>query len=291
MRSWDLVRVFLALHRAGSYEGASQALNMDISTVRRKIQALESNLGMALFLRDVRGITLRPGQEELIAAAMEMEVSAERFQHQSQGAQRGGIVRLTMLDLFASMLIDKLEALRSESPEIILDITTETYFVDLESEGVDIAVRLARPTRGTAGMRKIAEVPFARYVAESKLDHFKAPGARGVEIVSLASDFWHRDHEFKLVDERRGELRNVVARVDSYPLLLQLCEAGTGVALLPCFLARSRPGLARLDADTITADLWLIVRRDQSRAWRTRRTIEFLVQTFGALDKSVLNVR
>ncbi|MBS0251473.1 MAG: LysR family transcriptional regulator, partial [Proteobacteria bacterium] len=261
--------------------------NMDISTVRRKIQALESNVGMALFVRDTRGITLRPGQEELVAAALEMEVSAERFQHQSLGIQRGGIVRLTMLDLFASMLIDKLEAFRSESPEIVLDITTESYFVDLESEGVDIAIRLARPMRGTAGMRKIAEIPFARYVSKSKLDHYKA--AKGVEIVSLASDFWHRDHEFKLVDERRGAPDNVVARVDNYPLLLQLCEAGMGAALLPCFMARSRPNLARLDAKAVTADLWLIVRRDQSRAWRTRRAIEFLVQTFGTLDKSVFN--
>ena len=288
MRSWDLVRVFLALHRAGSYEGASQALGMDISTVRRKIQALESNLGMALFVRDARGITLRPGQEELIGAAMEMEVSAERFQQQSQGAQRGGLVRLTMLDVFASLLIGKFRTFQSANTEIILDITTETYFVDLEAEGVDIAIRLARPTRGTAGMRKIAEVPFGRFVAKNRLERRpKNSDPKGLEIISLASDFWHRDHEFKLVDERRRESRNVVARVDNYPLLLQLCEAGAGVALLPCFMARTRPGLVKFDSEIITADLWLIVRRDQARTWRTRKTIEFLVETFATLEKSL----
>jgi len=260
---------------------------MDISTVRRKIQALESNLGMALFVRDARGITLRPGQEELIGAAMEMEVSAERFQQQSQGAQRGGLVRLTMLDVFASLLIEKFRTFQSANTEIILDITTETYFVDLEAEGVDIAIRLARPTRGTAGMRKIAEVPFGRFVAKNRLERPKNSDPKGVEIISLASDFWHRDHEFKLVDERRRESRNVVARVDNYPLLLQLCEAGAGVALLPCFMARTRPGLVKFDSEIITADLWLIVRRDQARTWRTRKTIEFLVETFATLEKSL----
>ena len=287
MRSWDLVRVFLALYRAGSYEGASQALGMDISTVRRKIQALESNLGMALFVRDARGITLRPGQDELISAALEMEVSSERFQEKSQGAQRGGIVRLTMLDLFASLLIDRIKTFRKENHEIILDITTETYFVDLEAEGVDIAIRLARPTRGTAGMRKIAEVPFARFVAKSKIEQCKGSNGEGVGTISMASDFWHRDHEFKLVNERRGEQRNVVARVDNYPLLLQLCEAGIGVALLPCFMGRTRQSLTRLEAETVTAELWLIVRRDQARAWRTRKAVDLLVETFGALDKSL----
>jgi DNA-binding transcriptional LysR family regulator len=287
MRSWDLVRVFLALHRAGSYEGASQALGMDISTVRRKIQALESNLGMALFVRDAHGITLRPGQEELINAAMDMEVSAERFQEQSQGSKRGGIVRLTMLDFFANLLVEPMQAFRTECPEIIMDITTETYFVDLEAEGVDIAIRLARPMRGTAGMRKIADVPFARFAAKNKIQHFKSQDADSVETISLASDFWHRDHEFKLIDERRGELRNVVARLDNYSLLLQMCEAGFGVALLPCFMARSSQHLVRFDQETVNAGLWLLVKRDQSRAWRTRKTIEFLVETFGALDKAL----
>ncbi|MBR0911554.1 LysR family transcriptional regulator [Bradyrhizobium japonicum] len=287
MRSWDLVRVFLALYRAGSYEGASQALGMDISTVRRKIQALESNLGMALFVRDARGITLRPGQEELIGAAMEMEVSAERFQQQSREAQRGGMVRLTMLDVFAHLLIEKIQIFRNANTDIILDITTETYFVDLEAESVDIAIRLARPMRGTAGMRKLAEVPFGRFIVKTEAERPKGVNPKGVEIISVGSDFWHRDHEFKLVDERRQESRNVVARVDSYPLLLQLCEAGVGVALLPCFMARTRPNLVRFDSETVTAELWLIVRRDQARTWRTRKTIEFLVETFSTFEKSL----
>jgi len=216
-----------------------------------------------------------------------MEVSAERFQQQSQGAQRGGLVRLTMLDVFASLLIEKFRTFQSANTEIILDITTETYFVDLEAEGVDIAIRLARPTRGTAGMRKIAAVPFGRFVAKNRLERPKNADPKGVEIISLASDFWHRDHEFKLVDERQSESRNVVARVDNYPLLLQLCEAGAGVALLPCFMARTRPGLVKFDSEIITADLWLIVRRDQARTWRTRKTIEFLVETFATLEKSL----
>jgi DNA-binding transcriptional LysR family regulator len=286
MRSWDLVRVFLALHRAGSYEGASQALGMDISTVRRKIQALESNLSMTLFVRDARGITLRPGQDELISSAMEMEISAERFQEQSRGAQRGGIVRLTMLDIFANLLIEEMETFRRSNADIILDITTETHFVDLEAEGVDIAIRLARPMRGTAGMRKLAEVPFGRFVAKDKFERANS-NSKGAEIISLSSDFWHRDHEFKFVDERRSEARNVVARVDSYPILLQLCEAGVGVALLPCFMARTRGSLVRFDSETVSAGLWLLVRRDQVRPWRTRKTIEFLVEAFAGIEKSL----
>ena len=291
MPSWDLIRVFLAVHRAGSYEGASQALSMNMSTVRRKIQALESNIGMTLFVRDAGtgGIALRPGREGLIAAAMEMEVSADHFQQQSEEGRRGGIVRLTMLDFFAGLLIEPMKAFRAENPEIILDITTETYFVDVEAEGVDLAVRLARPMRGTAGIRKVAEVPFGRYGAKDKIDHFRARDAKSVDTISLSSDFWHRDHEFKLINERGSDVRNVVARVDNYPLLLQFCEAGMGIALLPCFMARSRQSIVRFDNETISCGLWLVARRDRTRSWHVSRTIDFLVGAFGALDKSLFD--
>src|SRR5882672_6326090 len=111
--------------------------------------------------------------------------------------------------------------------------------------------------RGTAGIRKMAEVPFGRYAAEDKMDHFRAQDANSVDTISLSSDFWHRDHEFKLINERRSETRNVVARVDNYPLLLQLCEAGMGVALLPCFMTLSSQTLVRYDDDTVASELWL----------------------------------
>lgn len=119
--SRDLVRVFLALHRAGSYEAAAQALGMDTSTVRPKIQSLESNLGMTLSLRSARGVVLVPGQEELINAALEMEASANRFEQTSDDARSGDIVRLSMLDLFASLIIEGIKTFRSANPDIILD--------------------------------------------------------------------------------------------------------------------------------------------------------------------------
>ncbi|MBR0873229.1 LysR family transcriptional regulator [Bradyrhizobium tropiciagri] len=288
MRSWDLIRVFLALHRAGSYEGASQALSMDMSTVRRKIQALESSIGMSLFARDVRGVTLRPGREGLIAAAMNMEISAEHFQQQSQGGRGGGIVRVTMQGFFAGLLIRPLQAFRAENPEILLDITTENHLVDVETEGVDLAITLARPTRGTAGIRKVAEVPFGRYAAESRIDHLRTRDARSVDTVSLSANFWHRDHEFGSVG-RRGEIRNVVARVDNYPLLMQLCEAGMGVATLPCFMAKAKQGLVRFDDEVLVSELWLVARRDRTRSLHVRRTIEFLVRAFGSLNRSLFS--
>ncbi len=49
--SWDLIRAFLALHRTGSYQAAADTIHVDDSTLRRRIQSLEAEIGVALFLR------------------------------------------------------------------------------------------------------------------------------------------------------------------------------------------------------------------------------------------------
>lgn len=45
--SWELRRAFLALHRTESYQAAAQMLGIDDSTLRRRIQALESEVDVA----------------------------------------------------------------------------------------------------------------------------------------------------------------------------------------------------------------------------------------------------
>lgn len=291
MQSWDLVRVFLALYRAGSYESASQNLGMDISTVRRKIQALETALGITLFFRDVNGVVLGPDHQKLLDAALEMEQAASRFHTNSADVSVGGIVRVSVLDIFAGLLAPFVKRFHERNPSIVLDITTEPYFVDLEKEEIDIALRLARPMKGTGGMRKLANVRFRRFAARSYASDVERQAGAKAQMLTLSSDFWHRDHEFKFVDERRAHRANVsshtVARVDSYPVLMQLCMEGVGVALLPCFLASRNPELVVHDNEEITGELWLLARRELARAHRIRETINFLVHTFSALGQEL----
>ncbi|MBZ7924239.1 LysR family transcriptional regulator [Ensifer adhaerens] len=284
MQSWELVRVFLALQRARSYEGASQALNMDISTVRRKIQALESSIGSSLFTRDSNGIVLLPECEHLLNAALDMESGATQFRSHSEKMNEEGLVRITVLDIFASLIIDGMKRFRHEHPGIVLDITTESRFVDLEKEGVDLAVRAARPIRGSSGVRKLADIPFGNYVSRDYFEANKDTPRWEMSVISMASDFWHRDHEFMLVDERQKQLyrqpENLTCRVDSYILLRQLCESGLGVAKLPKFFAEQSPGLVQLDNEFCNIELWLVLRQELARSKRIKQTINFLVKVF-----------
>ena len=60
---WDDLRSFLAIARHGSLQGAARALAVNHSTMFRRLNALESRLGVRLFDRAPRGYTLTPAGE------------------------------------------------------------------------------------------------------------------------------------------------------------------------------------------------------------------------------------
>ncbi|MBC8830664.1 LysR family transcriptional regulator, partial [Escherichia coli] len=66
--SWDDVRYFLAVMRSGSLSAAARALQVQHSTVARRIDALESSLRIRLFDRLPRGMQLTLAGEIVIAA-------------------------------------------------------------------------------------------------------------------------------------------------------------------------------------------------------------------------------
>ncbi|MDX3189213.1 LysR family transcriptional regulator [Streptomyces sp. MN03-5084-2B] len=63
----DLLRTFLAVHRAGSLTGAAPSLGLSQPTVTAQVRALEDQLGRQLFVRRARGVTPTSVADELAA--------------------------------------------------------------------------------------------------------------------------------------------------------------------------------------------------------------------------------
>ncbi|APL95512.1 LysR family transcriptional regulator [Sphingomonadales bacterium 56] len=276
--NWDLIRAFLALQRAGTFEGAAQALSVDHSTLRRRIQTLEKNVGAQLFTRRDGRYAVVPAMQAYLDAAIQMDVSARVFSDSAWEQQ--GIVRVTMLDFLATWIAPQLVDLRAEFPALELDITTEHYFVDLETELVDIAVRLARPTRGRGKLQKVADMAYGVYASHAYLARFT--GKRH-QIVALSAHVMRQDHDF-LVGETTWALErlppgDVVCYTDSYLVLRQMCEDGLGICLMPTILGDASPQLVRLpdvDGGTASCEVWLITNSETGTAPKVRHVARFM---------------
>jgi LysR family glycine cleavage system transcriptional activator len=136
------LRAFEAVARHLNFRAASEEMALTQSAVSRQIQALEEEVGAALFLRHTRAVELTAAGNQLLLAvsqALPRIDSAVRQIRQSAGRKN---VSLTTFASFASMwLIPRLEHFQRANPEIDIRIDASDASLDLEVADVDLALR------------------------------------------------------------------------------------------------------------------------------------------------------
>src|SRR5262245_51249238 len=85
---WDQVRVFLAVMRAGQLASAATRLSMDVSTVSRRIDRLEDDIGLHLFDRTKEGTLPTAAAEAMLSAAEEMEAALAKLATASDSVEK-----------------------------------------------------------------------------------------------------------------------------------------------------------------------------------------------------------
>jgi LysR family transcriptional regulator, glycine cleavage system transcriptional activator len=150
------LRAFEAVARHLNFRAAAEELSLTQSAVSRQIQALEDEVGTALFLRHTRAVELTSAGSQLLRAAsmaLERVDAAVRQIRQSAGRKS---VAITTWASFASMwLIPRLEAFQRDHPDIDIRIDASDNAVDLATSDVDLALRYAVPQVVPAGAQRL----------------------------------------------------------------------------------------------------------------------------------------
>ena len=135
-------RAFLAVARHLNFRAAADELALTQSAISRQIQALEDDVGMALFMRHTRAVELTSAGAQLlhaVAPAMERMDAAVRQVRLQAGRKSVGISTWAS---FASMwLIPRLEQFQRDNPAIDIRIDTTDAKVDLDLSDADLALR------------------------------------------------------------------------------------------------------------------------------------------------------
>ncbi len=150
------LRAFVAVARHLNFRAAAEELALTQSAVSRQIQALEDEVGVALFLRHTRAVEMSAAGAQLLRAvtpALERVDAAVRTIRQSAGRKS---VSISTWASFASMwLIPRLEAFQSEHPDIDIRIDATDTSVDLDTSDVDLALRYCVPTKAPAHAHRL----------------------------------------------------------------------------------------------------------------------------------------
>ena len=149
--SLDAIRGFESAARHLSFTAAAEELCITQSAVSKQVKSLEDALGMALFLRGARGLSLTPEGRQLYEAARaslgQLATAIDRLLAMDRVS-----VSVTTTPSFAALwLAPKLAKFQALEPAIDVRVDASEARLNLEREGLDLAVRLGPPQTGEEG--------------------------------------------------------------------------------------------------------------------------------------------
>ncbi len=279
---WDGVQVFLAVARAGRISAAARRLQVEHTTVSRRLASLERELGVPLFYRTTRGYLLTPHGENVLAnaEAMEREAVAVAARAREGSGAVAGLVRLALAPEFASHWVaPQIAVFKNTHPDIKLQILVGTRQRDLSRGEAELAVQSPRPRQQGVVAVRLSRAAAALYASKNFLSGRRLrvhnPGdAKGLPLLVYTS-------AFQLLQEARWfqpilESGDVVLETNSTHALLAAARADVGVAVIPRFVARWHDDLIEVSDPVAEQDVWLITHPEFRRDPKVRVTADFL---------------
>ena len=150
------LRGFEASARRMSFTLAAAELNLTQSSISRQVAELERQIGTALFARQTRSLALTAAGHRLFQAAQQALKQIDRAVEDIRGPRNAARVTITTYASFASLwLVPRLAMFQREHPQIELRIDASDRFIDIDAEGVDVAIRWTRATSLPRGAVKL----------------------------------------------------------------------------------------------------------------------------------------
>ena len=140
------LRGFESAARHLSFTQAADELHLTQSAVSRQVAALEAEVGHRLFIRKTRALVLTSAGERLLRSTRQALSAVDQTVDEIRGQGPSRRVVVTTYPSFASLwLVPRLAAFQRAHPGTEIRIDAQPRPVDLEAEGVDIALRRCRP--------------------------------------------------------------------------------------------------------------------------------------------------
>ena len=263
-RVWPNLPVVEAIQRGGNIAAAAEQLAVNRTTVDRRLQNLEAELGGTLFIRRRGRLEITPFGEQVLNS-FERAAGELTFLDQLEPEQAtGGQLRLSASPHFMSVLAPIVLELTSGRFQYDVTVATDYGFADLHHGEAEIAVRIikSKPVEPLIG-RKVSPVYGALFRAQSTDQPYAVIGRPGESNVQDYIPKEYRDLPF--------------IQVTSWDCQKD-CVAAGGIGRLPMFYGRSDHRLLQI-SDPLPPEnwtIWVLTHLNFVRAPRIQRVMDFL---------------
>ena len=171
------VGVLAAVAEARNFARAAEMLGLTPSGVSRAVARLEARVGVRLFDRNPREVSLTEEGRRFHARVMPLLAGLDEAAAEAAGAAAvvRGRLRVSVDPWFARMVLAVgLQRFLARYPLLLLDFSTSNYREEMMT-GVDVAVRFGPPDASSLIVRKLLETPILTVAAPAYLERHGQP--------------------------------------------------------------------------------------------------------------------
>jgi len=282
---WNQARAFLVTAEEGSLSAAARALGLTQPTLGRQVSALEASLGVTLFERVGRSLSLTDAGLELLDHVKGMGDAAGRMSLAASGQSQRieGPVCITASDLFSVCLLPPvLTQLREMAPGIDVEVVAANDIRDLKRREADISIRHARPTQSDLIAKHVHDSTAHLYAAPAYLERHGRPKT----IENLASAVFVAAGQPDRYLENLRQLgiplakANIKYASDSGVMVWEMVKQGLGMTMMFRDVAAVTPEVEQVvpELDPAPISTWLVTHRELRTSRRIRLVFDLLAE-------------
>lgn len=285
--SWDDVRLLLLVASSGSFRGAAEAAQLSANTLRRRLAALEGELGHVLVARRADGVTLTPEGNEVAEVARRMQEQALELERMARRRRRdvSGSVKVAVTEgLGTFWIIPRLVDFQQQFPEVTIDLWCDMRIVDVTGHEADISIQLERPT---ASDMKQVRLGYLHLVLFASDDYIRLHGAP-TSLNELADYQFVEQVSEQVPSQLLSELvpnpdkKNFVSvRANTSTAHAYAISRGAGIGLLPTYARAITRRVRPINCDFhLSREIWMTYHPKAGEMRHVRAAINWLKEAF-----------
>lgn len=245
IRTMDILKSLEIFKKVADFQSFSRAAN-DLETPKSAVSAqiakLETNLGVRLFNRTTRHVSLSQNGRDFYEIAQRLLFDADEalnyFKHNNEKIQ--GILRVDMpLGMASNLIIPKLADFIAIYPNLSLDLSSTDRVVDVVNEGFDCVIRVGLQHNLGLGNRVIGQMPIVNLASAEYLQKYgeinELSDLKNHYLVDYDTEFGASNSVFEYQEGNvlKSVAMNSKIRVNNSTSYQSACIAGFGIIQTP----------------------------------------------------------
>lgn len=288
--NWNDLKFFITLVDAETLTAAAISLNVEHTTVARRIECLEDSLDIKLFNRLGKRYSLTFEGKNLYQLAKEIQQNIQTFERQAlETFSLQGEVRISAPSVLANeILVPKIAQFYQTYPAITIKIIGESKLTDLYKNHADIALRLIKPTENDFVSRHLTNLDYHLYAHQdvSFINNHATPN-----FIEFTGNPKLTKWSVKIIESIRASV--VFSSNDLYMIKTSIAN-GLGIGVLPSFMVNASDSLTKLTPKndkmiqwynpipeySQEISLYLVMHQDVRHARKVRAVADWVIDIF-----------